>query len=73
MIRLLKLGIPITLGSAAVSIVTLIDTNLVMSQLKNIFSQIDAGTLTAVGGSGIPGPNLWTSSMPLSRPPRKRC
>jgi len=53
LIRLLKLGIPITLGSAAVSIVTLIDTNLVMSQLKNIFSQIDAGTLTAVGGSGI--------------------
>lgn len=49
-IRLLKLGIPITLGSAAVSIVTLIDTNLVMSQLKNIFSQIDAGTLTAAGG-----------------------
>lgn len=49
LIRLLKLGIPITLGSAAVAIVTLIDTNLVVSQLKNIFGQIDAGTLTATG------------------------
>lgn len=49
-IRLLKLGIPITLGSAAVSIVTLIDTNLVVTQLKNIFGQIDAGALTASGG-----------------------
>ena len=68
LIRLLKLGIPITLGSAAVSIVTLIDTNLVMSQLKNIFSQIDAGTLTA----GF-WPSLWTSSTRPSRPPRRLC
>jgi stage V sporulation protein B len=39
--NLLKLAIPITLGSAATSLVTLIDTKLVMSQLTNIFHNVD--------------------------------
>lgn len=47
--NLLKIAIPITLGSAAVAIVTLIDTNLVMFQLKNIFNDIQSGALTAAG------------------------
>ncbi|MEG0765560.1 MAG: polysaccharide biosynthesis protein [Pseudoflavonifractor sp.] len=49
--HLLQLAIPITLGSAAVAIVTLIDTKLVMFQLKDIFAGIQAGTLT--GDSAI--------------------
>lgn len=40
--RLLKLAIPITLGSAAVSIVTLIDTKLVMFQLEKMFTDLPA-------------------------------
>ncbi len=47
--NLLKLAIPITLGSAATSIVTLIDTKLVMSQLTAIFHSVDGLTLAADG------------------------
>lgn len=47
--NLLKLAIPITLGSAATSIVTLIDTKLVMSQLTTIFHTVDGLALTADG------------------------
>ena len=39
--NLLKLAIPITLGSAATSLVTLIDTKLVMSQLQSVYQQVD--------------------------------
>lgn len=38
---LLRLAIPITLGSAATSIVTLIDTKLVMSQLRTVYEAVD--------------------------------
>ncbi len=49
--NLLKLAIPITLGSAATSIVTLIDTKLVMSQLTDIFQKVD-GLLLNPDGTG---------------------
>lgn len=39
--NLLKLAIPITLGSAASSLVTLIDTKLVMSQLRTVYEVVD--------------------------------
>lgn len=39
--NLLKLAVPITLGSAATSIVTLIDTKLVMSQLRSVYETAD--------------------------------
>ncbi|MCC8122025.1 MAG: polysaccharide biosynthesis protein [Oscillospiraceae bacterium] len=38
--RLLALAIPITLSSCTMSIVTLIDTNLVMNQLQNVFQNV---------------------------------
>ena len=41
--RLLKLAIPITLSSCSMSIVTLIDTNLVNDQLQNVFTAIQDG------------------------------
>ena len=41
--RLLKLAIPITLSSCSMSIVTLIDTNLVNDQLQNVFTAIQGG------------------------------
>ena len=49
--NLLKLAVPITLGSAATSIVTLIDTKLVMSQLTGIFHNVD-GLLLNPDGTG---------------------
>ncbi len=39
---LLKLAVPITLGSAASSLVTLIDNKLVMSQLRTVYETVDA-------------------------------
>lgn len=39
--NLLKLAIPITLGSAASSLVTLIDNKLVMSQLRTVYEVVD--------------------------------
>lgn len=47
--NLLKLAVPITLGSAATSLVTLIDTKLVMSQLTDIFHRVDGLILNADG------------------------
>ena len=47
--NLLKLAVPITLGSAATSLVTLIDTKLVMSQLTDIFHRVDGLVLNADG------------------------
>lgn len=49
LLKLLKLAIPITLGSAATSVVTLIDTKLVMSQLTTIFQTVDGLVLEADG------------------------
>lgn len=40
--RLLKLAIPITLSSCSMSLVTIIDTNLVNNQLQNVFTAIRA-------------------------------
>ena len=48
--HLLKLAVPITLSSCTMSIVTLIDTNLVNSQLQNVFAAIQDG-LAGVQGS----------------------
>lgn len=50
LIRLLKLAVPITLSSCTLSIVNLIDTSLVSSQLQNVFSAIQDG-LTGVSNS----------------------
>lgn len=38
--RLLKLAIPITLGSAAISIVTIIDTKVVLSLLRKMYAEL---------------------------------
>ena len=47
--NLMRLAIPITLGSAATSIVTLIDTKLVNSQLITVFQTVDGLTLNPDG------------------------
>lgn len=49
LVNLLRLAVPITLGSAATSLVTLIDTNLVMGQLTNIFHNVDGLALLSDG------------------------
>ena len=48
--RLLRLAIPITLSSCTLSIVNLIDTNLVQSQLQTVFTAIQDG-LTGISNS----------------------
>ena len=48
--RLLKLAIPITLSSCTLSIVNLIDTGLVQSQLQSVFTAIQDG-LTGINNS----------------------
>ncbi len=48
--RLLILAIPITLSSCTTSIVTLIDTNLVMDQLQTVFTGIQDGMYSISGG-----------------------
>ena len=48
--HLLKLAIPITLSSCTMSIVTLIDTNLVNNQLQTVFTAIEGG-LTGINNS----------------------
>ena len=48
--HLLKLAIPITLSSCTLSIVNLIDTNLVQSQLQTVFTAIQDG-LTGISNS----------------------
>ena len=48
--RLLKLAIPITLSSCTLSLVNLIDTGLVNSQLQNVFTAIQGG-MTNIGNS----------------------
>lgn len=50
-VNLMRLAIPITLGSAATSIVTLIDTKLVNSQLTTVFQKVD-GLLLNPDGTG---------------------
>ncbi len=48
--NLLKLAVPITLSSCTMSIVTLIDTKLVMSQLQTVFQGIQDGLYQVAGG-----------------------
>ena len=48
--HLLKLAIPITISSCTMSLVTLIDTNLVNNQLKDVFTAIEGG-LTGINNS----------------------
>ena len=48
--RLLKLAIPITLSSCSMSLVTIIDTNLVNNQLQNVFTAIQGG-MTGISNS----------------------
>lgn len=68
---LLKLAIPITLGSAASSLVTLIDGKLVMSQLRTIYETVDglaaADALDAARELyGIYGKTLSIYNLPFS-------
>ena len=48
--RLLLLAIPITLSSCSMSLVTIIDTNLVNNQLQNVFTAIQGG-MTGISNS----------------------
>lgn len=48
--KLLRLAIPITLSSCTMSIVTLIDTNLVMGQLQSVFD-VMGSNLSTISGS----------------------
>ena len=50
--NLLKLAVPITLSSCTLSIVNLIDTGLVSSQLQSVFTAMESG-LTDVGNSTL--------------------
>ena len=68
---LLKLAIPITLGSAATSLVTLIDTKLVMSQLQTVYQTVDGMTRTAAldaarGLYGIYSKTMSIYNLPFS-------
>lgn len=69
--NLLKLAIPITLGSAATSLVTLIDTKLVMSQLQTVYQTVDgmaqAAALDAARGLyGIYSKTMSIYNLPFS-------
>lgn len=69
--RLLQLAIPITLGSAATSIVTLIDNNLVMGQLQSVFQTVHGMTESAALDTardlyGIYGKSMAVYNLPFS-------
>lgn len=69
--NLLKLAIPITLGSAATSLVTLIDTKLVMSQLQSVYQTVDgldkeAALDAARGLYGIYSKTMSIYNLPFS-------
>lgn len=70
-INLMQLAIPITLGSAATSLVTLIDTKLVMSQLQSVYRIVDgldaAQSLDAARGLyGIYSKTMSIYNLPFS-------
>lgn len=70
-VNLMKLAIPITLGSAATSLVTLIDTKLVMSQLQTVFQTIehmpkDAALDAARGLYGIYSKTMSIYNLPFA-------
>lgn len=69
--NLLRLAIPITLGSAATSLVTLIDTKLVMSQLQSVYQAVDgldkeAALDAARGLYGIYSKTMSIYNLPFS-------
>ena len=69
--RLLKLAIPITLGSASTAIVTLIDNKLVMSQLQSVFQTVQGMTDSAALDTardlyGIYGKSMAVYNLPFS-------
>ena len=69
--NLLKLAIPITLGSATTSLVTLIDTKLVMSQLQSVYQTVDglgkeAALDAARGLYGIYSKTMSIYNLPFS-------
>lgn len=69
--NLLRLAIPITLGSAATSLVTLIDTKLVMSQLQSVYQTVDglgadAALDAARGLYGIYSKTMSIYNLPFS-------
>ncbi|EDM99341.1 polysaccharide biosynthesis protein [Pseudoflavonifractor capillosus ATCC 29799] len=69
--NLLKLAIPITLGSAATSLVTLVDTKLVMSQLQTVYQTVDglgkeAALDAARGLYGIYSKTMSIYNLPFS-------
>ena len=69
--NLLKLAIPITLGSAATSLVTLIDTKLVMSHLQSVYQTVDglgkeAALDAARGLYGIYSKTMSIYNLPFS-------
>lgn len=53
--RLLKLAIPITLGSASISIVTLVDTKVVLSLLENMYLDLQEFSQEALTQAKLPG------------------
>lgn len=68
--NLLKLAVPITLGSAASSLVTLIDTKLVMSQLRTVYEMVDGlGAEAALDAArdlyGIYGKTMSVYNLPF--------
>jgi len=69
--RLMKLAIPITLGSAASSLVTLVDNKLVMSQLQSIYRTVEGmGTEAALDAArglyGIYSKTMSIYNLPFS-------
>lgn len=69
--NLLRLAVPITLGSAATSLVTLVDTKLVMSQLQSVYQTVDglgadAALDSARGLYGIYSKTMSIYNLPFS-------
>ncbi len=62
---LMRLAIPITLGSGASALVTLIDTNLVLGQLRHVFETVDGmGTEAALNAArGLYG--IYSKAQPI--------
>ena len=62
---LMTLAIPITIGSAASSLVTLIDGKLVMEQLSNIFEQVDGLTAEAALDAARGMKGIYNKAQPI--------
>lgn len=64
-ISLMWLAIPITLGSGANSLVTLIDGNVVMSQLQNIFQAVEGMAKPAALDAARDLYGIYSKAMPI--------